>query len=108
MAGPNGEVTDELVSLHEELARGGVGLIFTGHMYCDARGRYGRHQTGIYSDELIAGLRRLTDAVHRHDGRIFAQLAHAGSQTPLSDVEPIAPSAVSNHMTGRNVAEDSG
>ncbi len=108
MAGPNGEVTDELISLHEELARGGVGLSFTGHMYCDARGRYGRHQTGIYSDELIPGLRRLTDAVHRHDGKVFAQLAHAGSQTPLSDVEPIAPSAVSNHMSGREVAEASG
>jgi 2,4-dienoyl-CoA reductase-like NADH-dependent reductase (Old Yellow Enzyme family) len=108
MAGPDGEVTDELISLHEELAGGGVGLSFTGHMYCDARGRYGPHQTGIYSDELIPGLRRLTDAVHRHDGKVFAQLAHAGSQTPLSDVEPIAPSAVSNHMSGREVAEASG
>ncbi|MGI9556398.1 MAG: NADH:flavin oxidoreductase [Solirubrobacterales bacterium] len=104
MAGPNGEVTDELVSLHEELARGGVGLNFTGHMYCDDRGRYGRHQTGIYSDELIPGLQRLTAAVHRHGGKVFAQLAHAGSQTPLSDVEPIAPSSVANHMTGRQVA----
>ena len=104
MAGPDGEVTDELVSLHSELARGRVGLSFTGHMYCDARGRYGRHQTGIYADQLIPGLRRLTDAVHRHGGKVFAQLAHAGSQTPLSDVEPIAPSSVANHMTGREVA----
>jgi 2,4-dienoyl-CoA reductase-like NADH-dependent reductase (Old Yellow Enzyme family) len=103
MAGPAGEVTRELIELHEGLARGGVGLSFTGHMFCDARGRYGRRQIGIHSDEMVAGLRRLTDAVHRHGGRIFAQLAHAGSQTLLPEVAPLAPSPGGNVMTGREV-----
>lgn len=104
MAGPRGEVTDEIVGLHEALARGGVGLIFTGHMFCDGRGRYGHRQLGIDSDDSIPGLTRLTKAIHRHGGRVFAQLAHAGSQTLMPEVEPLAPSRGSNVMTGRPVA----
>jgi 2,4-dienoyl-CoA reductase-like NADH-dependent reductase (Old Yellow Enzyme family) len=104
MGGPDGEVTDEFVALHEALARGGVGLAFTGHMYVEPRGRYGHAQTGIHTDRAIPGLRRLTQAVHAQGGRIFAQLGHAGSQTEADDLEPIAPSPVDNMMTGRSVA----
>ena len=53
----------------------------------------------------MPGLRRLTDAVHRHGGRIFAQLAHAGSQSRVPAVEPLAPSPVPNELTGRVVGE---
>ncbi len=104
MGGPNGEVTDELVALYEALARGGVGLSFTGHMFVEQRGRYGHAQTGIHSNEMIPGLRRLTDAVHAQGGRVFVQLGHAGSQTEADDFEPIAPSPVDNIMTGRPAA----
>lgn len=105
MAGPGGEVTDELVSLYETLARNEVGLIFTGHLYCHPRGRYALRQTGIYSDELVPGLRRLVEAVQRHGARIFGQVAHAGSQPRIPDNEPLAPSPVPNQLTGRDVGE---
>ena len=105
--GPRGEVTDTLIAIHERLARGGVGLIVTGHMFCHPRGRYERLQTGIDRDDLIPGLRRLADAVHRHGGKIFAQLAHAGSQSIVADNEPLAPSPIPNVMTGRTVREGS-
>jgi 2,4-dienoyl-CoA reductase-like NADH-dependent reductase (Old Yellow Enzyme family) len=105
--GPDGEVTDGLVAIHERLARGGVGLIVTGHMFCHPRGRYERLQTGIDQDALIPGLQRLTDAVHRHGGKIFAQIAHAGSQSIVPEGEPLAPSAVPNVMTGRTVRDAS-
>jgi 2,4-dienoyl-CoA reductase-like NADH-dependent reductase (Old Yellow Enzyme family) len=105
MAGPDGEVTDQLVVLYEELARNDVGLIFTGHLYCHPRGKYADRQAGIHDDRLVPGLRRLTDAVHRQGGRIFAQLAHAGSQSRVPAVEPLAPSPVPNELTGRVVGE---
>jgi 2,4-dienoyl-CoA reductase-like NADH-dependent reductase (Old Yellow Enzyme family) len=105
MAGDSGEVTDQLIELYETLSRNLVGLIITGHLYCHARGQYAYHQTGIYDDSLIPGLRRLTDAVHRHGGTIFAQLAHAGSQSRVSGQMPVAPSPVPNALTGRPVAE---
>jgi 2,4-dienoyl-CoA reductase-like NADH-dependent reductase (Old Yellow Enzyme family) len=106
-SGLDGEVTDTLVELHEHLAGGGVGLIFTGHMFCHPRGRYEYRQTGIEHDDRIPGLRRLTDAVHRRGGKIFAQIAHAGSQSIVAGNEPLAPSPVPNVMTGRIVAQAS-
>lgn len=108
MADERGAVTDEYVALYETLSRNDVVLIFTGHLYCAERGQYARRQTGIYSDDLVPGLRRVADAVHRHGGRILAQVAHAGSQSRVqAGTEPLAPSAVPNALTGRDVPEAS-
>ncbi|MCX4767824.1 alkene reductase [Streptomyces sp. NBC_01275] len=53
---------------------------------------------GIYTDEHIAGWRKVTDAVHKADGRIVIQLMHAGrishpDNTPHHR-QAVAPSAV--------------
>ncbi|MCX4993520.1 alkene reductase [Streptomyces sp. NBC_00568] len=53
---------------------------------------------GIYSDEQIAGWRKVTDAVHTAGGRIVIQLMHVGrishpSNTPHGR-QPTAPSAI--------------
>jgi 2,4-dienoyl-CoA reductase-like NADH-dependent reductase (Old Yellow Enzyme family) len=108
MATETGLATDELVALYERLARSRLGLLLTGHLYCHPRGQYARRQTGIYSDDHIPGLRRLTDAVHRHGVPIFAQVAHAGSQSRVVDNRPLAPSPVPNALTGREVGEATG
>jgi 2,4-dienoyl-CoA reductase-like NADH-dependent reductase (Old Yellow Enzyme family) len=108
MADDQGAVTSQYLSLYENLARNSVGLIVTGHLYCAERGQYARRQTGIYSDALVPGLRTLTTAVHRHGAAIFAQVAHAGSQSRVQGgQQPLAPSAVPNALTGREV-EDAG
>jgi 2,4-dienoyl-CoA reductase-like NADH-dependent reductase (Old Yellow Enzyme family) len=103
MGDADGNVGAPYVELHAALARGGVGLSFTGHLFCHPRGRYGVNQPGIHRDEAIAGLRRATEAVHREGGRIFAQIAHAGSQSMVPGNRPLAPSRVPNVMTGRHV-----
>lgn len=103
MADIDGRIGDDYLRLHEDLARGGVGLAFTGHIFSHLRGRYGELQAGLHRDDTIPGFRRVTDAVHRHGGRIFAQIAHAGSQSMSFATQPLAPSAVDNVMTGRRV-----
>jgi 2,4-dienoyl-CoA reductase-like NADH-dependent reductase (Old Yellow Enzyme family) len=103
MAGPDGEVTPQLAALYARLAEGQAGAVFTGHLFCHPRGRYARRQTGIYSDTLIPGLRELTDGVHRAGGTVLGQVAHAGSQSRAPQVNPLAPSAVPNALTGREV-----
>ena len=107
MAGDAGEITDELTALYERLARNELGGIFTGHLYCDPRGQYATNQTGIYDDRLIPGLTQFAAKVGRHGARLFAQLAHAGSQSRVPGVEPVAPSSVPNVLTGRPVPEAS-
>lgn len=103
MAEPGGGVTEALLSLYRRLAEGGVGTIFTGHLYCHERGKYLRRQTGIHDDGLLPDLRRLSEAVHSGGGLVLAQIAHAGSQSRVADVHPLAPSAVPNALTGRPV-----
>jgi 2,4-dienoyl-CoA reductase-like NADH-dependent reductase (Old Yellow Enzyme family) len=104
MAAPDGAVTDALVALYSRLAAAGVGTIVTGHLYCHPRGKYARRQTGIHSDHLIPGLRRLADGIHAAGGVALAQVAHAGSQSRVAQLEPLAPSPVPNALTGRMVA----
>ncbi len=104
MADPeSGAMTPALLDLYERLAANRVGGIITGHLYVHSRGRYARGQTGIHDDATMAGLRSLTDAVHRHGGVIFAQLAHAGSQSRVPGNTPLAPSPVPNPLTGNDV-----
>ena len=55
----------QLESLYRELARGGVGLIITGHMYVHPSGKAHAGMLGAHSDEVIPALARLADAVHQ-------------------------------------------
>jgi N-ethylmaleimide reductase len=53
---------------------------------------------GIYTEDHIAGWRKVTDAVHKADGRIVIQLMHAGRMSHPDNTphhrQPVAPSAV--------------
>jgi 2,4-dienoyl-CoA reductase-like NADH-dependent reductase (Old Yellow Enzyme family) len=95
MATERGKVTEDLVRLYRNLAKGEVGLIVSGYMYVHPLGRAMLHQTGIHNDEMTAGLSRLCSAVHEEGGRIAFQLNHAGRQTKKALIgrNPLAPSA---------------
>ena len=94
MADDDGWPRPELRAMYERLARGGVGLIITGHMYVHRSGRCHREMTAIDRDELVPALAELTQAVHQAGGRIVAQINHGGMQcSPDAVLEAIAPSA---------------
>jgi 2,4-dienoyl-CoA reductase-like NADH-dependent reductase (Old Yellow Enzyme family) len=106
MAEPeSGIMTPALLDLYERLAANRIGGIITGHLYVHPRGKYARGQTGIHDGTVVAGLRQLTERIHRHGAIIFAQLAHAGSQTRVPGNLPLAPSPVPNPLTGSEVSE---
>jgi 2,4-dienoyl-CoA reductase-like NADH-dependent reductase (Old Yellow Enzyme family) len=96
MAEPNGEVTDQLVKRYQNLAKGNVGLIVPGYMFVQPSGRAMPNQTGIYSDEMIPGLRKISKTVHEHDGKIVFQIVHAGRQTTkaIAGTKPVGPSSI--------------
>jgi 2,4-dienoyl-CoA reductase-like NADH-dependent reductase (Old Yellow Enzyme family) len=80
-ASQNGEVTDVLLEMYRDLAKGGVGLIITGifGVYPKA---IGPHMVRADDDSFIPGLARIPRAVHDLglDCRIMAQLHHPGRQ----------------------------
>ena len=101
-ADDDGFVTESLIELYEELARGGVGLIITGNALVHPSGRTITQMTCIHSDIYIQGLRKITSAVHDHDGLIAIQIVHGGRQSfpiLLGGSDPLAPSAVYDAST---------
>lgn len=101
MATDAGLATEELVAFYRRLAAGGAGLLITGHIYVEPDGQYEPRQLGLHDDAAIAPLARLTRAVHDEGGVVFAELAHAGSQSILPHVNPLAPSVIPNAIHAR-------
>ncbi len=95
MARENGEVTDDILKLYRNLAKGGIGLIITGYFYVNQTGKAFFNQIGIHSNEMIPGLKKLVQEVHKQGGKIVFQLVHAGRQTrkTVTGQRPVGPSA---------------
>ncbi|MEV6769211.1 NADH:flavin oxidoreductase [Nocardia sp. NPDC051030] len=74
---PDAVVTDELIAFHREVAAGGVGMTTVAYCATSPGGRTDRHQIWM-RPEAVAGLRKLTDAVHAEGAAASAQIGHAG------------------------------
>ncbi len=100
MATEEGHVTDKLVELYKNLALGGVGLIITGYAYVQKSGMAFDTQMGVYSDDLISGLHKIADVVHKNspDCKIALQIVHCGRQSRHLQ-NTLAPSAVLDKLT---------
>jgi 2,4-dienoyl-CoA reductase-like NADH-dependent reductase (Old Yellow Enzyme family) len=105
MAAESGEITDAYEDFYRTLARGGAGLILTGHMFVHPRGRYITRQSGLDDDRLIPRLRRFTKMMHDEGATVFAELGHAGSQCRDPAITPLAPSVIPNFISERDPQE---
>lgn len=92
----DGAVTEKFKAYHQTRARGGVGLIIIEAIYVSQAAKGFSNEVGIHKDELIPGLRELTEAVHKDGAKIAAQLYHAGRQThqAVSGTCLVAPSPI--------------
>ena len=100
----DGEVTDASVTMIENVARGGVGLIVTGYAYVSDHGKAAVRQLGVSHDRHIQGMRRLVRAAHDHGARITLQVAHGGINLTLlgqTDRIALAPSETETNRPHR-------
>ncbi|WP_054814419.1 NADH:flavin oxidoreductase [Nocardia arizonensis] len=74
---PDALVTDDLIAFHREMAAGGVGMTTVAYCAVTPGGRTDRHQIWM-RPEAVAGLRKLTEAVHAEGAAVSAQIGHAG------------------------------
>ncbi len=83
---------DKLAAFYGERARGGVGLIVTGGIAPNLRGRLVPHGSQLSFPWQVAKHRKVTEAVHQEGGKIALQILHAGRYAyhPFS----LAPSAL--------------
>ncbi|MGB5156602.1 NADH:flavin oxidoreductase [Desulfobacterium sp. N47] len=96
LAENDGRVTAKLIDCMTDLAKGGVGLIISGHAYVQKQGQASFLQLGAYSDDLLSGLTDMADKVHKNNGKIVLQIAHAGyfARTDLTKVPAFAVSDI--------------
>lgn len=90
-----GEVTDTLSNVYEELAENEIGLIITAHFAVNEMGRANLHQPIISRENNYAKFKRLTSAVHAKGSKIIMQLNHGGYKAPVdvNSCTPQGPSA---------------
>lgn len=83
---------DKLAAFYGERARGGVGLIVTGGIAPNLRGRLVPHGSQLSFPWQVAKHKKVTRAVHQEGGKIALQILHAGRYAyhPFS----LAPSAL--------------
>jgi 2,4-dienoyl-CoA reductase-like NADH-dependent reductase (Old Yellow Enzyme family) len=94
MADADGSCSSGLVDLMVQLAEGGVGLIITSHAFVSREGQAGPWQMGAHCEQMLPGLAGMAEAVHRADGKIVMQLAHAGcyGAMQITGLDPVGPS----------------
>lgn len=111
LATEGGHLTDKLYEIHEELAKGDVGLIITGYANIVKEEQPNPGMIGMYDDSFIDEYRKLTDSVHKHGTRIIMQLAYGGTKTTFNVGERViyAPSEVAERgtkVTGKAMTKD--
>jgi len=108
LADTENRATDRLATLYQRWSAGGAGLLISGNIMVDRRylERAGNVVfDGSPSDDQIARVKRWTETAREHGADIWAQLSHAGRQTPkLIAAEPVAPSAVAIDLPGGQFA----
>jgi len=76
--GCDGRVTDRFKDFYAERARGGVGLIVIGLTPPLYSGPFLPGIVGVYSDELIPGLREFADLMHECGAKVATQISALG------------------------------
>ena len=97
-----GHVNDDYIAYQIAKARGGAALQISGSTAVHRTGAVGAGRGLSASDDsCIDGYRRLSDAIHRQDGRFLVQLGHAGANVADTDAgRPLlAPSPIMSRLS---------
>ena len=82
LSNTDGTVSDNQAAYFEARARGGAGMLLVGSVSVSyPYGAFDERQTAASDDRYLPGLIDLTTRVHRHGGRIAAQITHNGQMS---------------------------
>jgi 2,4-dienoyl-CoA reductase-like NADH-dependent reductase (Old Yellow Enzyme family) len=87
---------EQLADYYAERARGGAGLIVTEMTVVHPSGIVMDRAIQNWDDRVLSGFQLLAAGVHRHGGKVFAQVGHPGRQgrSFFSEQPLLAPSAL--------------
>jgi len=104
--GLNGEIIPLTLEYYRTRAQGGPGLVITEAAFVSQESKAWPRQIGVDRDELIPGLKQLSDAIHEAGPKVFLQLCHAGrkASSQISGKPPVCASPVA--LTGGEVPRE--
>jgi 2,4-dienoyl-CoA reductase (NADPH2) len=84
----------------EAQARGGAGMVTTQGAYTDPRGEGQGYvgMMGIWDDKFIPGLKKIAQAIHKHDAKAVLQLMHCGRVGGINIEYTVGPSEVKQRI----------
>jgi NADPH2 dehydrogenase len=100
----DGKINEYIYAHYSARALGGAGMLGTEVVAVEPRGRISPNDLGLWEDEQIEGLKRITDFAHMCGAKMFVQLAHAGRKSHITETA-VAPSAIAYDNTLGTPAE---
>ena len=99
----NGAPLPKLAQLYRELAEGGIGLIVTGHVYVDRRGKAHPEMAALDNDALIPRWREIIAPAQAAGAKVMVQINYGGASCD-STVTPdsLSPSGVPTNESNPN------
>jgi 2,4-dienoyl-CoA reductase-like NADH-dependent reductase (Old Yellow Enzyme family) len=90
-----GAVTNNLIE-HYVRRSEAIGLLIIEHSYVSLEGKLSKKQLGIYDDNLIPGLEKLSSSLKGTNTPVVIQITHGGRTTSkeTTGFEPVAPSPI--------------
>ncbi|MGF1749411.1 FAD-dependent oxidoreductase [Vibrio cionasavignyae] len=107
------EGLQKLAAFYEERAKGGVGLIVTGGFSPNLRGRLAPFAAEFSKPKHAKAHKVVTEAVHKHGGKIALQILHAGrygyhpftqsASKIKSPISPFTPSEITSRQIWKTI-----
>lgn len=101
---PDGKVGSAILDFYQEKSAGGqLALVIVEHSFVQQAGKASANQLSVADDSVVAGLKQLSDVLHRNGVKAVMQINHAGSATTeeITGTNPVGPSAIANPRKGR-------
>lgn len=95
----NGKISDDILAYYDEKSRGGyIGLIIIEHSFITQQGKASDGQLSVASDDMVEGLKKLANIIHKNGSKAVMQINHAGgaAKTVVTGMESVSSSAVEN------------
>ena len=96
-ADPKTSIPNDLMAKYYSERAESAGFVLTECTGVSFRGKGFAGAAGLWNEEQAEGWKKVTDAVHKVNGRIFLQIFHvgrAGRSKDIGDVKPLGPSPI--------------